>query len=468
MLEMFMMPEMGTRVTTAMVNYVQMLSLPNMALSQLVQQELSENPALEELEFESDQSLSEADLLRLIEPQHGSKATLHSDASGTETGDAVDPLLFVASAHTLADALISDLRASLPLQDHPIALLVVESLDEHGFLKEDATSLARTLSVAPERVEAVVQRLKELEPVGIATRNVQECLLAQLAYLECEGIAQAHAQTIVRDYLHDLGAHRYQHIARQLHIDVTAVEEVRDFLQMQCCPYPVQADSGLLADFHTTHNQPDVAIIAQNNQCFRAEVLHTPHRQLRISSTYRDMASQTVHLNEEERTHVRSYMERARTFLANLRQRQDTLQRISEAIILHQEEFLRYGVRHLHPLTRAEIAAQIGVHESTVSRATAQKIVVLPNGRLMPFAEFFQAARPVQDALRELVEQETTPLSDAELARQLSQQGYPVARRTVAKYRDQLRILPSRLRTPKQQPSVEPTSYDSTAVPACA
>jgi RNA polymerase sigma-54 factor len=129
-----------------------------------------------------------------------------------------------------------------------------------------------------------------------------------------------------------------------------------------------------------------------------------------------------------------------------LRQRESALKQIGDAIVARQQAFLRHGVRHLRPMTRAEIAAELELHESTVSRAVAEKTALLPDRTLLPLSEFFVAARTVQDVLRELVANETTPLNDDELAQMLTERGYPIARRTVAKYRKQINILPSNLR----------------------
>jgi RNA polymerase sigma-54 factor len=175
-------------------------------------------------------------------------------------------------------------------------------------------------------------------------------------------------------------------------------------------------------------------------------MLHSPRRILRLNPLYQDLARRAVTLDDATREHVQGYIRRARIFLTNLRQREKTLQQIVETIVEHQEAFLRYGMRHLRPLTRAAIAAELGVHESTVSRAIANKLVLLPNGVPLPMSEFFVAARSAQDALRELIRNENRPYSDAQLARLLNEQGFRITRRTVAKYRDQMRILPSRLR----------------------
>jgi RNA polymerase sigma-54 factor len=129
-----------------------------------------------------------------------------------------------------------------------------------------------------------------------------------------------------------------------------------------------------------------------------------------------------------------------------LRQRRETIRRIAEFLIERQEAFLRYGVRHLAPLTRAEVAAVIGVHESTVSRATANKYVQIPSREIVPFSHFFTASLSIKDVISELIANEKTPLTDQEIVETLQLRGFNVARRTVAKYRGQLGILPSTLR----------------------
>jgi RNA polymerase sigma-54 factor len=231
-----------------------------------------------------------------------------------------------------------------------------------------------------------------------------------------------------------------------LHISPIDVDVVRTFVQQQLWPYPTQSLLSSESAFQRPrYLLPDVEIRDQSGK-FVVEVLNSPVRILRLSPLYADLARQGATLDDQARLHVHNYISRARTFLSNLRQREITLQRISEAVVAHQEEFLRHGVRHLAPLTRSEIAAEVGVHESTVSRAITDKTVLLPVGLPMPFSDFFVAARGVQDVIRELIENETTPLSDAALARMLTERGYAIARRTVAKYREQMNILPSKLR----------------------
>jgi RNA polymerase sigma-54 factor len=133
-------------------------------------------------------------------------------------------------------------------------------------------------------------------------------------------------------------------------------------------------------------------------------------------------------------------------FIANINQRRQTMQKITDYLVKHQEDFIRHGVRHLKPLTRAMLAEQTGIHESTVSRATAAKFVMLPNGEVIPFSNFFTASLSVKDIIKDMIDHEDAALTDQEIANRLKEYGYNVARRTVAKYRDQLDILPSSLR----------------------
>ncbi len=446
MLDMSMTPDMSMRVTPALLNLAHLLTLPTMALHQAIQQELAENPALEEVEA------SENSCARCGSPiveglcLRCAFDTVRDEPPIPQHDEEIDQLLFVAAPRNLTEVLLADLYASLPESEHMIALALVGNLDDQGFLPDDPADIAAMLNVDLERLMKVLYRLRELGPPGIATRNTRECLLAQLDTLETEGLRCPHARVIIETYLDDLGARRNTHIARQLHISTEEVEAVRTFIQRYLWPYPAQAaQSSTSEPDRTRYRTPDLAITAQNGG-FVVEVLHSPTRLLRLTPLYQELARQAASLADEDRAHVQEYVARARMFLANLRQRESTLKRIGQAIVSRQEEFLRHGVRALVPMTRSEIAAELGLHESTVSRATADKTALLPNGEPWPLSEFFVAARSVQDVLRELIANEQRPQSDQELAQLLTERGYPIARRTVAKYREQLKIPPSHLR----------------------
>ncbi|HEX2035741.1 MAG TPA: RNA polymerase sigma-54 factor, partial [Chloroflexota bacterium] len=194
---------------------------------------------------------------------------------------------------------------------------------------------------------------------------------------------------------------------------------------------------------------PDV-IIAKRDRGFEVDVVESKRFFLRINPLYRELLLRSQHddgtLNEHEKKHIHEYVSRARLFMANVDQRRQTLQRIVAYLVSVQGEYLDKGVRHLRPLTRATVAAELGVHESTVSRATAGKYVMLPSGEVVPLAHFFTPSLSAKDVIKEMIEHERTPLTDEQIAAELAKRGIPVARRTVAKYREQLGILPSILR----------------------
>jgi len=154
-------------------------------------------------------------------------------------------------------------------------------------------------------------------------------------------------------------------------------------------------------------------------------------------------------MDDKERQHIREYVTRAKFFIDNINQRRQTMARITEVIVECQRDFLEKGVQSLRPLTRAEVGERIGMHESTVSRATAGKFVLLPAGQVIPFAMFFTASLGTKDVIKNIIEAEdrTHPYSDQEIVEKLrSDNGIILARRTVAKYREELQILPARLR----------------------
>jgi RNA polymerase sigma-54 factor len=182
------------------------------------------------------------------------------------------------------------------------------------------------------------------------------------------------------------------------------------------------------------------------------EVVDTRHFHLRMNPLYAQIAREIGRsrtrgdYNDTERQHVREFVNRAKLFISNINQRRETLYKISRCIVELQEDFLRGGVRELRPLTRAVVAQQVGVHESTVSRATANKFVMLPNRKVIPFSDFFTPSLSVKDIIKEMIERENQPLTDRRICDLLSKQGIRIARRTVAKYRAELGILPSTMR----------------------
>jgi RNA polymerase sigma-54 factor len=290
-----------------------------------------------------------------------------------------------------------------------------------------------------------------MDPPGIGARGAQECLLIQLHRLREAGAARPLAERLVERHLHALAFRHFREVGRVLGETASAVEEEWQFIRDHLHPYPTHGydpDFGELAAPAATI-RPDV-VIRERGGRFEAEVVERQRYELRVNREYFWARKHVVDLgcNELERRHIRGFVEQAQTFIAALRQRWITMQRVSDTLIEMQRDFLIHGQSALKPLTRADVAQQVQLHESTVSRATDGKYVLLPNGRTISFDDFFDSSLPVKKALRELIAAENLrhPYSDEQLARMLEQRGFVIARRTIAKYRDEEGILPSRLR----------------------
>jgi RNA polymerase sigma-54 factor len=447
-------------------NYI--LELSSQELQQAISREISDNPALEQVDVETcnvcGTELHGSICPRCIQRQKsgGPAETSENHLSydelpdngreRTSDDDEFDPLTRVAAEQTLAERLLFDMATILPEDDLAIAEYLVGSLDEKGYLSLRAEEVAYELSVDEERVRAVLRVLQAQEPIGVGARNLRECLLIQIAHLKEQGVEQAYAREIVSQFLTELGEHKFGRIARTLHISTEEVEAVWDFVKEKLNPHPAHGFSETNAsdrDTRAMYIQPDV-VISNTADGFDVEVVESKRFMLRVNPTYTrlsaDLHRMSAEMSAAEKKHVQQYVGRAKLFIANINQRRQTLANITRCLVDAQHDYLQHGVRHLKPLSRAAIAQQLGVHESTVSRATASKYVMLPNGEVIPYAHFFTPSLSVKDILKEVIEQEGRPLTDSEIVDRLKDRGITIARRTVAKYRMQLAILPSSLR----------------------
>ena len=449
-------------------NYI--LELSSQELQQQIATELSENPALELVEIPTCRvcgtELQGSICPRCIQHQKsGSASTYGSDGRGYSYDDSpadsrnrggdeedFDPLTRVASEQTLAEKLLMDMGAALPEEDMPIAEYLVGSLDEKGYLSIKIEDVAYEMDVPIDKVRAVLRVLQAQEPVGIGARNLRECLALQIAHLEERGMSQPHAREIVTQFLTELGEHKFGRIAHELKISQQEVADVWEFVKTKLNPHPAHGFSPTNASDRDTRAMyiiPDV-VISKGPDDFEVEVVESRRFVLRVNPMYTrlsaDLHRSSAAMNPEEKRHVQQYVGRAKLFIANINQRRQTLFNITRCLVDQQRDFLEHGVRHLRPLSRAAVAQQLGVHESTVSRATASKYVMLPNGEVIPYAHFFTPSLSVKDIMKEVIEKEGKPLTDSEIVERLKERGIHIARRTVAKYRMQLAILPSSLR----------------------
>lgn len=449
--------QMEQRPSPTLVTFTQLLALSSQELQQAIHQELSENPALEFVERDDHCLRCGEPLIAGVCPRCEGLGDEDWEPEGPvkEYDDDFDPLNFTAAQMSLEESLRTELHMALPSEDHFIADYLCGSLDDTGFLATTVEEVAATLGVDADRAEAVLRTLQRVGPLGVGARDVRECLDIQLRRWEELGRAHPLARAIVEEYFQALGEGKYGYIASQLGVGYDEVVAARDFIRHHLRPFPipdiVEAEHWRAVN-ETPFVVPDIVIMEREDEPgeFEVEVIESRRFGLRISPMYqrlvKELPQKADDLSAEDREHVSSYVSRAKVFLGHINERRRTMKRVAVYVVERQKDFLRHGWRELRPLTRAEVADALDLHESTISRATADKYVMLPGGQVIAFAKFFQAALSVQDVLREIIAEETEPLTDARLVEKLAERGYHVARRTVAKYRNQMRILPSSLR----------------------
>lgn len=466
-------------ISAKLIASIKILQYSAEELEQAVARELSDNPALEVDELAQCQRCGTLLQMGICPTCDGARDDASQDprldfAAGFDdlpgiSGDLAisedsdyDPLDFVRSGSTPHEYLLRQLGAILPQADLDIAEYLVGNLNSHGYLTVSIVEAADALRVHEGRVEAVLAVLQSLDPPGIGARDLRECLLIQLAAFEAAGTAHPLARPLLEGFLHALGEHHFAGIARDLGVALSQVKQAWQFIRSNLNPYPGHAfedadvvDGGVSSDGgRSLVVRPDV-VIRRTEHGFEAEVIERRRFRFGVNATYMSLyrecrltSSMRSDLTDHERQHIREYAARARFFSDCIRQRWETLTVIANALIERQYDFLDRGVRFLQPLTRGELASYVGLHESTVSRATANKYVLLPSGRTISFDDFFDGSLVAKDLLRELIEGEDArkPYSDEDLAELLQEQGLTLARRTVAKYREALGILPSRFR----------------------
>ena len=369
--------------------------------------------------------------------------------------DEFDMLASIPTGETLVEILLRQLEALVPPEDQPVAEQLVGNLNERGYLEISLDEIAGHLQVPIERVEYVLSQLHTLEPLGIGARNLRECLLIQLQALSEQEAPHPLAFTLIDCYLERLGRSQFAEIARELKVPEHEVRQAGLYIRSSLYPFPahIYRENSQLPSYtrlasDATYVRPDV-IIRKGETGFEVELIEEKRYHFSISTDAAGSASSmSGGGNAEVQRYIHQHSDRARFFIDCIHRRWRTLKRVVELVADYQREFLERGVRYMRPLTRAEVATRLNLDEGTVSRATANKYALLPNGRLIPMSDFFDSSLSLKDVLRELIalEEPRRRLSDEELARLMQARGMPMARRTVTKYREEMGIGSSRER----------------------
>jgi len=350
---------------------------------------------------------------------------------------------------SLSQHLIEQVRdTKLSDEEQAIAELIIGNIDDYGYLMTSVEELATATTLTPEKISEVLKVVQTFDPVGVGARDLRECLLIQLDRTKQHETLE---YIIVRDYMDALGKRRIPEIARGTN---HSLDDVQEALARIARLEPRPGRSFLTAV--EQYVAPEVFVVRTGeNFTVSTNDEQIPH--LRISNVYKDLMSQGEN-DAEVKNYIREKIRAGKFLIKSLHQRQQTIANIGREIVKRQHDFMDKGIAHLKPMKMAQVAEVVGVHETTVSRAVSGKYIETPQG-VFEMKFFFTAGlqtstgndvsnTSVKDMIAEIFKTENTtrPLSDQEVVKMLTEKGITIARRTVAKYRDELGILPSNLR----------------------
>lgn len=429
-----------------------------MELRTLMQQEMHANPVLEETgdspeENEEDWE-REVEELRKQDEDWREYFAQSESASGRYSDEADKKRQFLFDSQVVQTTLHEHLLEQLHLATSDPELLrggeqCIGSIDQDGFLRATPEEIAESAGVSPEDALNACALIQSFHPPGVGARDLTQCLLIQLAQ---RGLHESLEFQIVQHHLDSLGRNRIQEIARHFKVPPSRIQEARQLIAH------LQPKPGLAfrPDEPQQVVQPEAVIFKHEGQ-WRVHLNADPVPRLRISPAYKELLSES-HKDPKLKDYLRERIRAGKFLIKCIHQRQDTIASILHEVIEQQESFLENGPNELKPLTMSRVAQAVGVHETTVSRAVANKFIETPWG-VLPMKYFFTSGYRTEDgsrlsntsvkgAIHELIQQEDKahPLSDTAIVNILKKRGIQLARRTVAKYRSELNILSSNLR----------------------
>jgi RNA polymerase sigma-54 factor len=453
-------------LTPGLVQMVSVLALNRLELKEMINQEIMANPVLEELAEDSvtddsytDEAFLKKETEKLPETEaanpfdefdFGSFFTQYLDtgaerAASSEREEIERPSFdkFLSSPASLTDHLTWQLSVAICTETvRTIAETIIGNLDENGYLMATLEEIAESGNYSTEDVEEAFTMVQEFDPPGVAARDLPECLLLQLKVLDPQNVL---AQQIVTGHLKLLQNNQLKEVARELNRPVELVKRAVDVIK-RLDPKP-----GLR--YNKTEPrlvEPDVQFRKEDGE-WQVFMNDDDVPQLRLNPTYRRLLARDA-ADREVRNYVKERFTAAIQLMKNIEQRKHTIVRVCQSILRRQADYLDYGPDHLRPMMIKEVAEEVGVHPSTVSRAVANKYVHTPRGVLELRSFFSESVNGPQGSemsllslkrrVKQMIEGEDTshPLTDEQITKRLSEEGIHVTRRTVAKYREDLRI----------------------------
>jgi RNA polymerase sigma-54 factor len=455
-------------LTPSLQQAIKLLPMSTLELAELLNQEMVENPLLEEVPSEDAQT---PETTQTPETPEAAKTD-----DGKDTWDDADYEYFfgeyldegyrprqpqevkelppientLSTKSSLADHLMWQLNLqTADAITRDIGAAIVGNIDEDGYLVASVNEIAALGNWDIGIVEKALEHVQAFDPIGVGARDLQECLLLQLRHL---GLAGTPAEALVRDHLRLLQNHRIPELARALNIEP---EEVKAHIELIKGLDPRPGARYSPAD--SQYVIPDVYVV-KTDDGYRAMLNEDGLPQLRISPVYRRLLDKGGETSDETRAYVKDKFRSALWLLKSVDQRQKTILKVATSIINFQRDFLDRGIEHLRPLVLRDVANDIGMHESTVSRVVNNKYMHTPQG-VYEMKFFFHSgisssfgesvsSVTIKQRIRKIIEAEDQrrPLSDSKIMSILQKEGLVLARRTIAKYREELKIPTSNQR----------------------
>lgn len=469
-------------VTPQLQQAIKLLQLSRLELTTLIQKELLENPVLEDTEAQPDdeEAAGQSTAEKHEKAKDEDRGHDHcNDEIGTPDGKLQEPANFdwenyvesynapeypieresvssdeaptyenvVSQSESLHDHLLWQLHLStMAPREQEIGTEIIGNLNDDGYLQASLEEIAEKIAAAPADVEAVLKRVQAFDPVGVATRDLRECLLMQAQFL---GADAEPVSLLIRDHLPELEVHNYQQIAKRMNLPL---ERVRELVRLTASldpkpgrPFNQESPQYIVPDVYV-QKVGDEYVVTLNEDGLP---------KLRISDFYRRSLMRGSSVAHQTKEYIQERLRSAVWLIKSIHQRQRTLHRVTTSIVKFQRDFFDQGMHHLKPLVLRDVADDIEMHESTISRVTANKYMHTPRG-IYELKFFFNsginqlegggvASEVVKLMIKNLIagENPQSPFSDQDIADLLKQRNIDIARRTVAKYRETAGIPPS-------------------------
>ncbi len=443
---------------------IKLLQLSRMELVETIQQELETNPTLEEEQEMDAEQAAEAPAAEDESPQEVSIEEKFEDFADwqnymdefsstgkvhfeSEKKEAPDYEAFTANKTSLADHLRWQLLMTKPTEEEEaIGSYIIGSINEDGYLDLSIEELAQMADVSASKVKQVLELMQTFDPPGICARDLKECLLVQAAHL---GIDDPLVVRIISDHIKDLENKRYKIIAKALntHLDdvIAAVNLIKRLDPKPGDQFAENEQIYIVPDVYVYKYEDDFVIMLNEDDMPRVQ----------INSYYKKAAKKGEQISDEAKNYLKDRLRSAEWLIKSIQHRRKTIYNVMQSIVKFQRDFFDYGISHLKPLVLRDVADDIEMHESTISRVTNNKYAYTPQG-IFELKFFFNssihrshgesiASASVQAEIRKMIESENPkkPFSDKKIAEMLKAQDIDIARRTVAKYRENLGILSS-------------------------